>query len=142
MFNKKIYAKEYYQKNKDKILSHNKKYRDAHQQSIKEYKERNKERRLSQTREWYKRNKDEVKQKNKEWRKEHPNNVKEWDKKYRQNNSIKYNARQYSYRNKQRDDKCLNCDSIEDLHFHHIDYKQKIGITLCKRCHNGIHNKS
>lgn len=68
--------------------------------------------------------------------------------------------RQYSYNRRElsdwskniieRDNKCMECNNINDLHAHHIypkaQYPELIfnmnnGITLCAKCHRSIKNK-
>lgn len=44
-----------------------------------------------------------------------------------------------TYRNKLRADCCLNCGETEHLYFHHIDYDNDIGFTLCAKCHSHWH---
>ena len=88
------------------------------------------------------------------WIKNNPNAHKEWkiknldrwkqlqkigQSKYQKKYAKKHNAREYARRTKQRDVKCLNCGSMENLHFHHTNYEKREGITLCKDCHNQIH---
>lgn len=38
-----------------------------------------------------------------------------------------------------KDDKCLKCGGIIDLHFHHTDYEKNEGFTVCRKCHNEEH---
>lgn len=40
---------------------------------------------------------------------------------------------------KKRDKFCNECDSKKNLHFHHLNYKYGIGITLCSKCHIARH---
>lgn len=53
---------------------------------------------------------------------------------------MKINARNYAKRTNQKDTKCKNCKSKLNLQFHHTDYKNKIGITLCRECHKKEHS--
>ena len=58
---------------------------------------------------------------------------------YSKKNKIKRFARYKAIYEGLRDIKCLNCETIENLHFHHTNYEKNEGITLCKDCHNKIH---
>ena len=42
----------------------------------------------------------------------------------------------------QRDTKCSDCGTIINLEFHHTDYKNNIGVTLCKQCHIKTHKEA
>jgi hypothetical protein len=37
-------------------------------------------------------------------------------------------------------EKCSECDTMEDLHRHHPSYKSKEFIILCRTCHNKLHD--
>ena len=39
----------------------------------------------------------------------------------------------------QRDNHCHWCNNKENLHFHHTDYINNTGFTLCKQCHGLLH---
>lgn len=51
----------------------------------------------------------------------------------------KCKARVYANNNHLRSNECFKCKSSDNLQFHHSDYKNNMGITLCIRCHNDIH---
>ena len=38
-----------------------------------------------------------------------------------------------------KDKKCEKCGSTENLEFHHTDYKENKGFTLCRTCHRKKH---
>ena len=78
-----------------------------------------------------------------EWRnknKEKYNSImRKAQKKQRQTNKIKIYARIYD--KNQRQDKCLYCGYMKNLHFHHTNYEKREGFTLCRTCHLKEHNK-
>ena len=47
-------------------------------------------------------------------------------------------ARAYAY-HKQKDIKCSICGTNEELQFHHTNYKENKGFTVCKTCHKELH---
>lgn len=65
--------------------------------------------------------------------------IKDYIKKSKEKNLYKFKARWYANHHKQRDTSCSKCGSLENLEFHHTDYKRNKGITLCKNCHNNTH---
>ena len=71
---KKEYKKQYYQKNKEKILEHKKEYYKKNKEHKKEY---------------YKKNKEKVKESGKEYREQNKEKRKEYDKKYKQLPEVK-----------------------------------------------------
>jgi len=58
---------------------------------------------------------------------------------YKKKNPIKNNARNQSNRLHERDNHCHWCNNKENLHFHHTDYIERTGFTLCKQCHKLLH---
>lgn len=59
-------------------------------------------------------------------------------------------VRDWSLNVRERDGKCMNCGTVEDLQSHHIipwnsDKTQRLnidnGITYCRKCHNSIEKK-
>ena len=52
-------------------------------------------------------------------------------------NKIKRNAWKNDYSKKE--NKCYLCGSVERLNFHHTNYKEHKGITLCFNHHNKLH---
>ena len=52
---------------------------------------------------------------------------------------IKYNSRARG--NRKREKVCKFCNTKKELEFHHIDYKNDVGFTLCQKCHKELHKK-
>ena len=130
MYDSKAYNKEYYQKNKEKL-------REDSRERMKKY--RQTERGKAQTKKWREENKGYLKayrQKNDGWWKAIHRKLQQ---KYRIKYPKKMKARNYANRNNQRGDICLICGNTENLHFHHIDYEQYDGFTVCESCHRNIH---
>jgi DNA-directed RNA polymerase subunit M/transcription elongation factor TFIIS len=48
--------------------------------------------------------------------------------------------RTYNKRERLRDSVCSKCGSKENLVYHHVDYNNDIGYTLCMKCHYLVHN--
>lgn len=103
-------------------------------------------------------NKEEIKFKRKDYlhkwnishRKQQSQNVKNWNKKNhkkrletirkdKENNKEKYKSRAYANNIGLRGNFCERCESKENLHFHHTDYAQNKGFTVCAVCHKAIH---
>ena len=124
-------SREYHQNNKEKI--HNKK---------KEYYQKNKERFQQKHKEHYQNNKEKYIEWSRNWRENNKEKVKQISKRRRLKNPIKTKAREYSRNHKLRDNKCSNCESNENLHYHHTDYEKNEGFTLCINCHNQLHKSN
>ena len=60
-------------------------------------------------------------------------------KKYQQKYPERVKAMNYAQKYKQRGDKCEKCGDTRKLNFHHTDYKNNKGITVCPKCHQKIH---
>jgi sugar diacid utilization regulator len=96
--------------------------------------------RLAQAR-WYKLNHVKQISLTKKWRKSNPEKQSEINKRYRHKNHIKCLAHQTTYRHLHHWYNCMVCKSDKDLHEHHVDYsKRELTITLCRKCHNDLHN--
>jgi len=61
--------------------------------------------------------------------------LKKYNKKFPERNTARTLAAYY----KLRGDECELCKSKKNLHFHHLDYKRNIGVTLCCLCHMKLH---
>lgn len=92
---------------------------------------RNREKMLNSSKQWKDNNKERVTEYNQQYSRSYRLTIKE-----------KKSAHQYAYSHNQKDNKCLNCDEIENLEFHHTSYEKREGITLCKQCHTKVHKKS
>ncbi len=138
---KREYAREDYHKNKDKykrfratkeLREYMKRYREKHKKYFQEYK-----------RKWHIKNRNKIIKKAKKWKQDNPErNLKlerEKKKRYRSNYPEKIKAINYAHINNQRDDNCSQCNSIIDLEFHHTDYQNNKGFTLCRSCHKELH---
>ena len=88
---------------------------------------------------WQKENKEKVNLKSRRWQIKNKNIMNKNAKIYRLKHPIKFKARNYAKRNKQRLNFCQICGIEENLHFHHTNYILNQGITLCKDCHKRIH---
>jgi len=129
----KEYQKLYYQEHKDVIKARSKQRAETHKEEIAKYMVKyakdNAEQISSRLRQTYLRLKAEgYYQKNKE-------KIKLQDRKHRQTHQEQVDARARAKRLKLRGAVCQDCGSTEKLHFHHTDYKNNLGMTLCPRCH-------
>lgn len=110
--NQNNYSKEYYQKNKERILETCRIYRESNKEKVrlyrKNYREKNKEKILNKSREYNNKNKekrkkyfDENKEKiklyKKEWTRKNKENKREYDKVYRKVNKKRIRARERIY---------------------------------------------
>jgi hypothetical protein len=139
--------REYYLKNKERILSKNK-----------EYRLKDKEKWLKYRREYQKLNKERLNDISRLYTMEHPEKTKVYEKrrrtkdrdkltskqnKRRNNNPLKFNAEQQAKRNVPLKISCEICGSTNILQRHHWDYNQPLLVnTLCKQCHAIQHIKN
>ncbi len=135
------YMKKWYNKNRDKYKIYRetkerkeymKIYAKKHKESIQEYK-----------RKWHIKNRDKIIKKVNKWEKDNPERYAQLNRKKAKRYQKKYpervKASNYVYNNKQRDDTCSQCSSTENLEFHHTDYENNKGTTLCRNCHKQLH---
>ncbi len=112
-FYNKNYFSNYYLQNKEILQKMNNKYKEIH--------------------------KEELEQKNKIWIENNRDKLYEQTRRYRK----KYPERNRAYTRVERkglkDTQCSRCSSIDNLEFHHTNYELDEGITVCKNCHNKIH---
>lgn len=147
----KCINKEYYQKNKEKELFRNKKWR-----------EKNKERREDYRKDYCKKNKEKIKAKRKEWRKknpcyskeiyrkhkaQNPDKIKQWrkasDSKRRLNPSKQFLARRKVSKFKiPEGTQCQICEWLPAKGMHHPDYDKPYEVVyLCNLCHARVENR-
>ena len=116
---------------KEKDNQHTRNWRKKNKEYITEYslkwrtKNRNKWRKAQ--RKVYNDNKETRKRKSKE--------------KYHNKSKIRKDAQAYATQHKQRGVISLFCRKTKNLVFHHTDYENKQGMTLCKICHSKQHNQ-
>ena len=137
--NKKDYKK-IYQRNRGRILERNKEWRRKNSWWMKNYKLK-----------YYLKNKDKILSENKKWAEDNPEKMNYFQskylKKYKKENPEKIRAHNIANHSGIRGERCQICGingeeaGYKGIHFHHIDYsKPKEGITVCRTCHNKIHN--
>jgi len=82
MFDRKQYWKEYYEKNKEKILEQKKEYMkewcEKNKEHLKQYCENNKEKRIKQRKEWGEKNKEYLKQYQQTYQRKKTNRISRW----------------------------------------------------------------
>lgn len=100
MKDKKQYLKEYYLKNRERLLVLHKEYRDTHKDDMKKYRDENKEALKKYSAEYNLKNKEKRNTKIHEWRKENKDWMKEYDKQYREGNKDKIKLMQQEWRKK------------------------------------------
>ena len=74
------------------------------------------------------------------WRLAHPEIITNRCKIWRENNPEKYKSHIYANTHNLKDSVCKICGTDENLHFHHTDYINNKGFTVCALCHSRIHN--
>ena len=123
----KAYGKEYYLQNKDKwkISAIKKKLSGSKAISDKKYNQNNKEKIRAMRILWKSKNRDKIREQTKRYRLKYPE-------KRKAHNQVQWF--------KSKNNKCSKCDETKDLHFHHTNYGKNEGITLCRKCHNEVHN--
>lgn len=124
---KKIRDKQYYEKNKEKILDHNHEYYKENKEEILEkqlkYYEENKEKILKQCAEYYDLNKKAIIEKQKEYYKEHEEEYFLYRRKYRKENKEKLNESENRWRKQ-------NKDKVKLTHRRRRNKKKNVDSTL------------
>lgn len=147
-------------KNKQEVAEYNKRYRETNVEKIKRikkaYRLKNLQKEHEYGRRWRQLNKDKCKIRLEKWRERNPEKNNEYNRKYykinpqkfismqkdyRKRNPEKYSARYFSSNHKLRGESCKGCGELENLHFHHTNYKINEGLTLCRKCHSSFHNQ-
>ena len=98
MFNKKAWSKEYYIKNREKILEKEKKWRECNIKQRKEYYRIHLVEIKEQNKKYYKENIQKFKEINEQWRANNPERAKEYHIQWIKNNLDKYKEYQIQYR--------------------------------------------
>ena len=106
-----------------------------------EYHNKNRERKNKQRRKRYYKNKEEELKYLKKWKINNPEKALDGRRNWKKKNIIKHKANIRALRKKLIGSCCVQCNSISDLQFHHTDYKNDKGITLCRNCHQELHRK-
>lgn len=96
---------------------------------------------------WKKKNPESLKKINEKYKTKHKLRLakhhREYMKKYMKKYNLKYpnrnKTRIYVFRHKQRGSVCLLCGDIKNLQFHHTDYENNKGFTVCAGCHRAVH---
>ncbi len=102
----------------------------------------NREHIRQRSREWAAKNREKVRQYSKNYRTNHPENFARSHAKHQKANLEKFRAKVYAERYAKLGEKCEVCSTTERLERHHPDYSKPLEImTLCHRCHRGIHAK-
>ncbi len=134
-----FHSRKWYHKNKKRCHKRMKKYRETHREYFKRYNESYKEKKKA----WHIKHRKEVIARVKKWNKDNPKRYAELcrqkTKRYQEKYPEKYKAQRYAKKHKQKGSECVVCDSKDNLEFHHIDYKNNKGITLCRKCHKKVH---
>lgn len=77
----------------------------------------------------------------KKWKNNNPSKVLDNARIDREKNRLKYITRNKVNNNNLKKKMCEECGSIENLEFHHTDYINNIGITVCRKCHGILHRR-
>ncbi len=144
-------------KSKDPYYKIKKRWREEHRKECKkmnlEYYYRNKEkineeRKKPEFQNWLKNyqkiygiiNHSKLYEYNKSWRKNNKEKFNSFFRNYNKKNLYRIKAYNYVKRNNQKRYFCELCEIyIPNLNFHHTNYENNEGFTVCKPCHNQIH---
>ena len=119
--------------------------REYHRLYMREYRktEKDKKYRKKYMLEYRFNNKEKLKRQGKEWKLKHRLIYLEAKRirreRYRKKYPEKRKAHNYALYHKQIINKCELCDSIKTLQFHHTNYEENKGFTVCDICHKKIH---
>lgn len=109
------YKQDYYEKNKDKLIQHQREYQKQNRDKIREYQEQNKDKINEQKRNYYERNKEKFKEyreqnkdKIREYNREYQEQNKDKIREYREQNKDKFRKYQREYRKRKKLEKQLN----------------------------------
>ena len=145
---KKEYDRNYYIKNKEKILNDTHIYQEKNREIVnKKSREHYKKNRLNHNnicKDYYRKNKVKISEQKKEYRKKNKDKIKKWFNNHYATNEAyktKHIARALAAFHISLDDKsCEKCGSTEKLHRHHPDYSKPLEIKiLCEKHHNEEH---
>ncbi|MEK6860369.1 MAG: hypothetical protein AABY07_00220 [Nanoarchaeota archaeon] len=140
-------AMERYYKNHEENLRKNREYNKIprvharKKRSDKKYYLKNSEKLKLKSEEWYNKNKERAIKKSKEWVENNRKKRNQIGRDYDKRNPEKTRAHGLVYYHKMRGKKCEECGSLEHLEFHHTDYENNKGLTLCRDCHYKVHRK-
>ena len=134
-----MHSRKWYHKNREKCTKRMKRYRETHGDYFKRHNELYKDKK----KEWHIKHRKEVIERMKKWIKDNPERYAELSrqktKRYHKKYPEKSKAQQYAKKHHQKENECIVCNSKDNLVFHHIDYKNNKGVTLCRKCHQEIH---
>lgn len=158
----KLYAREYREKNRDRIKEYGKLYRELHpevgKRSKRLYELRHKEERYKKHLEWLKKNPEKRRKYYAKFLESHREYVKQYRRKYSKRLIRKQALKLYRLKNKdkttshylanqalkhgiiKRKNECEKCNKKTRLEMHHQDYKKPLEVIfLCCRCHYHAH---
>lgn len=136
------YQKEYYQKNKDKILDRTKKYKEENKDKIKKQRENYKEIAKIKNKEYRDKNKEKVSDYNKNYRKENKEQINFLNKKSRLKNLYGINPCLFREMLIRQNNKCPICENVfknnRNIHVDHNHVTGEVRMLLCKKCNQAI----
>jgi acetyl-CoA carboxylase alpha subunit len=141
---KKEYMKEYYKKNKDKIIEKAKEWKKNNPEKVAEITKKVNKSKKAKIRKskWIKNNLEKNKKSKEKWQKENKELRTKNQKDYIQRHPEKIKAQQLA-RQIPLKSSCQICGDIQNLERHHWRYDKPLMVaTLCKFCHTIQHNKN
>lgn len=140
MEERKEYSREYYRRNRERLLAKRKEYYQENSEQIKEYNRERHRRNAEQEREkqriWRKNNASKIKQ----YREEHKAEIAQYAKEYRAKTKAKYKEAHHAVSNaiklgKLKKQVCEACGA-KSAQAHHDDYNKPLEVRwFCRRCH-------
>lgn len=131
-------SRKYKLEHPDKIKA----WKDSNPNYNKEYYRKNKERVLLQNKDWAKRNPGKILEIQRRWRNKKTSARQRWL--IKPETILTKRVRQITYDNFKIDNECSSCKSKKNLEFHHWTYRipvdRKHFSTLCRKCHSFQHN--
>ena len=148
----KEYQKQWYLKNKERLLEKAKEYRKNNPDKQKEWEKNNKEKRRIIRRRAYYKNPEKASEYRRKWREKHPEYMKNYLKDYltnykndyylTQENKKKSRIRILTWNKYGKAEICSLCDSKIKVEHHHIPpYEVDNFINLCKKCHFKLYHR-
>jgi len=142
---KKEYDRQYYLKNREKILARTEKYNKANRDLARKAALRYYNSHKEKVKEYQNSNPEIIKKCKQNYVATHKEEISKYGKEYSKNNRVKKNVQNKVYRAKKQGKiiipiKCEKCGKTRKLEAHHYDYSKPLDVVyLCNSCHQKEH---